>query len=83
MASANRSDADRLVYVLSFRGPPVPRTEPLPISDRESQRTARMERNLRWRRRGGFVLQFLRRVQRGSRYDLRTLWLRLQRPWAR
>lgn len=79
MALANRSEADRLVYVLSFRGTPVPRSQGLPITDREPQQTARMERSRRWRRRGGFVLQFLRWMKRGLRLDWRSLWPRLRR----
>jgi ectoine hydroxylase-related dioxygenase (phytanoyl-CoA dioxygenase family) len=82
-ALPNRSGADRLVYVLAFRGPPLPHPAPVHRAWLESQRTARGERSLRWRSRGGFLVLLLRRVRRLS--DPRTLLLMLQKlaHWGR
>ncbi len=70
-ALPNRSTADRLVYVLTFRGPPIPRRDPGRFEWLESKRTAGLERHLRWRNQGGFWVLMGRRLRRAmqSRYD--------------
>lgn len=78
-ALPNRSTADRLVYVIAFRGPPIPRSEPVHFTWLEAKRTASIERNLRWRRQGGFWVLLLRRLRRVMQADLRTLPHRLQK----
>jgi ectoine hydroxylase-related dioxygenase (phytanoyl-CoA dioxygenase family)/SAM-dependent methyltransferase len=62
-ALANRSRADRLVYVLAFRGPAVPRPTPLQLAWLEGKRTARLERSRRWRNRGGSWVLLARRLR--------------------
>lgn len=62
-AGANRSDADRLVYVLVFRGPVVPRPAPVRLAWIESKRTAGLERSQRWRSRGGGWVLLARRLR--------------------
>lgn len=78
-ALPNRSAADRLVYVLAFRGPPVPRRDPVRFTWIESKRTASLERNLRWRRHGGFWVLLLRRLRQVLQSDFRTLPDKLQK----
>jgi len=81
-ALPNCSDADRLVYVLSFRGPPLARTAPPQPVWLADKRTLGTERHLRWRRHGGFMVLALRRLRRVLWSDPRTLPLRL-RHWMR
>lgn len=70
----NRSKADRLAYVLVFRGPPVARGEPVVHAWLETKRTASRERGLRWRVRGGFMVLALRWLRRALASDRRGLW---------
>lgn len=78
-ALPNRSAIDRLVYVVVFRAPPVPRTEPIHFSWLATKRTASLERRLRWRSRGGFLVLLMRRVRQVLQSDLRTLPFRLRK----
>ncbi len=72
-ALPNQSAADRLVYVIAFRGPPVPRSEPANFIWLESKRTASLERGLRWRSRGGFLVLLMRRLRKLTLSDFRAL----------
>ena len=76
-ALPNRSDADRLAYVLVFRAPPVPRSEPAHFDWLEAKRTASLARGLRWRNHGGFAVLLLRWLRRNLGSDWRALRLRL------
>lgn len=76
-ALPNRSDSDRLAYILVFRGPPVPRSERLHVGWLQAKRTASLERSLRWRYRGGFVVLLMRWLQRALHSDGRELKARL------
>lgn len=78
-ARANRSDADRLAYIVVFRAPPVPRRVPARFAWLVAQRTASLERSLRWRLRGGFLVLMARWLQRNLSSDADELWLRLRR----
>lgn len=70
-ASPNYSAADRLAYIISFRGQPVARREKTPYAWLEEKRTPAKERHLRWRRRGGFLVLLVRRLSRLT--DVRSL----------
>lgn len=78
-ALPNRSSANRLAYVMAFRGPPVPRSEPVHFAWLESQRTASSERSLRWRYRGGLLVLLMRWVRRGLLSDSRRLSFKLRK----
>jgi ectoine hydroxylase-related dioxygenase (phytanoyl-CoA dioxygenase family) len=81
-ALPNHSDADRLVYIVSFRGPPLARSMPLLPDWLAVQRTAASARHLHWLRHGGFAviaLRWLRALLPGSP---RTLPQRI-RHWLR
>lgn len=75
-ALANRSAADRLAYVLVFRAPPVPRVAPARFAWLEGKRTASLERSLRWRHRGGFLVLLARWLRRTLSSDLQVLRLK-------
>lgn len=75
-ALANRSDADRLAYVIVFRAPPVARGAPARFAWLERKRTASLERGLRWRHRGGFLVLLARWLRRTLSSDLRVLFLK-------
>jgi hypothetical protein len=75
-ALANRSAGDRLAYVLVFRAPPVPRREPARFAWLEGKRTASLERGLRWRHRGGFLVLLARWLRRTLSSDPRGLLLK-------
>ena len=80
-ALPNRSAADRLVYVIAFRGPPVPRHEPVTYTWLDSKRTAGIERREQWHRRGGFWVLLARQLRQLLLSDIRALALRLQRSF--
>jgi ectoine hydroxylase-related dioxygenase (phytanoyl-CoA dioxygenase family) len=63
-AGPNRSDRDRLAYVLVFDRLPVPATEPRSFPWRAQQRTARAQRELVWRRQGGLLVHLWRQRSR-------------------
>lgn len=63
-ALPNQSHADRLAYVLVFRGPPLVRKQSLRFSWLESKRTSSLQRRQRWRYRGGFLVLLLRWIRR-------------------
>lgn len=75
-ALANRSTADRLAYVIVFRAPPVPRGAPARCAWLERKRTASLERGLRWRNRGGFVVLLARWLRRTLSSDLHVVVLK-------
>ncbi|MFL5256382.1 MAG: phytanoyl-CoA dioxygenase family protein [Rhodopila sp.] len=77
-AGPNRSDRDRLAYVLVFDRLPVPATEPRSFPWRAQQRTARAQRELVWRRQGGLLVHLWRQRSR-IRLNLRTLWYDMRR----
>lgn len=68
-AGANGTASDRLVYVLVFRGPPVPRVQPSHFDWLERKRTANTERHRKWRRHGGTVVLLRRWFGRVLRSD--------------
>lgn len=78
-ALPNQSAADRLAYVLVFRGPALARSAPLRFSWLETKRTASLERSLLWRSRGGTLVLLMRWLRRTLLMDLRTLPARLKR----
>ena len=83
-ALPNRSDADRLVYVLAFRGIPVARPAPAAFAWLDEKRSANLERSLQWRRHGGDWVLRLRRARRLLGLDLRVLISRLRkRLWGK
>ncbi|MCK7593095.1 phytanoyl-CoA dioxygenase family protein [Pseudomarimonas salicorniae] len=63
-ALPNRSSMDRLAYILVFRGPPLKREKPVKVVWLESKRTSSLQRQRRWRYRGGFAVLLLRRARR-------------------
>ncbi|MDP9141214.1 MAG: phytanoyl-CoA dioxygenase family protein, partial [Pseudomonadota bacterium] len=62
-ALPNRSQADRMVYVLAFRGPPVLRVKPGQLSWLQSKQTASDGRQLQWRKHVGFGVLLIRRLR--------------------
>lgn len=82
-ALPNRTGADRLVYVLVFRSPPVPRRESVRFTWLSAKRTASLERGLRWRNRGGFVVLMARWLRRTLSSDFRALAFKLRQQLRR
>jgi ectoine hydroxylase-related dioxygenase (phytanoyl-CoA dioxygenase family) len=78
-ALPNRTGTDRLAYVLVFRAPPVPRSEPARFTWLATKRTASLERSQRWRSRGGFMVLLGRWLQRTLSSDRRTLQIKVQK----
>jgi ectoine hydroxylase-related dioxygenase (phytanoyl-CoA dioxygenase family) len=78
-ALPNRSDADRLVYVLAFRSAPRPRTDSMHFTWLEAQRTADIERRQRWCPPGGYLVLLLRWLRRLAQLDGRQLKRQPQR----
>lgn len=72
-ALPNRSDGGRLAYVLAFRGPLLPRREPLLFPWLAGKRTASLERSRYWRRHGGYLVLLVRRLRQALLSDPRRL----------
>lgn len=68
-ALPNRSGADRLAYVLSFRGAARPRTDATRFPWLDAQHTEDIARHRRWRRHGGYLVLALRWLQRAVSAD--------------
>ncbi|HEX5757532.1 MAG TPA: phytanoyl-CoA dioxygenase family protein [Arenimonas sp.] len=63
-ALPNQSPADRLAYILVFRGPPLVREPSVSFDWLASKRTSSLQRRHRWHYRGGFLVLFLRWIRR-------------------
>lgn len=78
-ALPNQTQTDRLAYVLVFRAPPIPRAKPVYFTWLETKRTASLERSLRWRKRGGFLVLLLRGLRRVLSFDSHSLPFKLRK----
>ncbi|MGE4049093.1 MAG: phytanoyl-CoA dioxygenase family protein [Acetobacteraceae bacterium] len=78
-ATANVSNRERLAYVLIFDCVPVPTEVPRSFPWRAMQRTARAQRELAWRRRGGLLVHLWRQRSRVRLTSMRTLLFDLRR----
>ncbi len=72
-AGPNVSDRPRLAYVLLFNKTPVPVSQPRAFPWLREQKTARAEREMVWRRRGGLLVHLWRQRNRIKLSDLRTV----------
>jgi len=84
-AGPNSTGEARLAYILAFELPPQPRTEPREFPWNAGRAPAAFARKREWRRRGGVLVEVLRRVRHrlrtnpvGLLYDarvaVRSLW---------
>jgi ectoine hydroxylase-related dioxygenase (phytanoyl-CoA dioxygenase family) len=72
-AGPNVSDRERMAYVLIFDLVPVLAREPRVFPWREKHQTARAQRELAWRRRGGLLVHLWRQRSRVRMTNFRTL----------
>jgi hypothetical protein len=72
-AGPNVSDGDRMAYVLIFDLVPTPAMVPRAFPWRALHQTARAQRELEWRRRGGLVVHLWRQRNRLRLTNIRTL----------
>jgi ectoine hydroxylase-related dioxygenase (phytanoyl-CoA dioxygenase family) len=78
-AGPNVSDRDRMAYVLIFDRVPTPARTLRHFPWREQHRTARAQRELEWRRRGGLLVHLWRQRTRVRLTSVRTLLFDLRR----
>lgn len=78
-AMPNVSGGDRLVYVLVFRGPMLPRREPVVFPWLQTRQHASWQRGRQWLRQGGFAVLLGRSVRRALRADIREVPKQLHR----
>ncbi len=78
-AGPNVSDRPRLAYVLLFNKTPTPVAEKRAFPWLAEQKTARAERELVWRRRGGLLVHLWRQRRRMKLSDIRTVAFDLKR----
>lgn len=78
-ALPNVSTADRLVYVLVFRGAASARSEAQPFPWLSARHTAGLERHRQWLRHGGYRVLLLRWLKHALDADLHALRARLRR----
>ena len=64
-AGPNSSDQPRRAYILAFEVPPRPSTRQRSFYWNHDKQTAGLERKRRWRKRGGIVVEFFRKVRGG------------------
>ena len=78
-AGPNVSADDRMAYVLIFDRVPTPAQAPRHFPWREHHRTARAQRELDWRRRGGLLVHLWRQRTRVRVTSVRTLIFDIRR----
>jgi hypothetical protein len=78
-AGPNRSDHDRMAYVLIFDRVPVPAHQPREFPWRAQHRTARAQREREWRRHGGLLVHLWRQRTRVRVTSVRTLLFDMRR----
>lgn len=78
-AGPNRSDHDRMAYVLIFDRVPTPARQVREFPWRAQQNTARAQRERTWRRHGGLVVHFWRQRSRVQVTSLQTMLFDLRR----
>jgi hypothetical protein len=78
-AGPNVSDRDRMAYVLIFDRVPTSARTLRHFPWREQHRTARAQRELEWRRRGGLLVHLWRQRTRVRLTSVRTLLFDLRR----
>jgi hypothetical protein len=78
-AGTNVSDKPRLAYVLLFNTTPVPVSAPRTFPWLDLQTTARAQRELQWRRRGGLFVHLWRQRNRMKLYNIKTLAFDIKR----
>ncbi len=78
-AGPNISDGPRLAYVLLFNTTPTPVKEPRAFPWLDMQKTARAQRELTWRRRGGLFVHLWRQRNRIKALDMKTIAFDLKR----
>ncbi len=78
-ALPNRSDRDRLAYIIAFIGPPQLRSKSAPrvLPKIGTERMANETRRKRWLLRGGILTAILRRARLGLRSRPGVLWLKI------
>ena len=64
-AGPNSSDQPRRAYILAFEIPPKPCTRKRDFYWNHDKQTAGLNRKRRWRKRGGIIIEFVRKVRAG------------------
>ena len=64
-AGPNNSDAPRRAYILAFEIPPQPSTRQRDFYWNRDKQTAGLDRKRRWRKRGGVLVEFGRKIRAG------------------
>jgi hypothetical protein len=65
-AGPNTTDVARCAYILAFETPPVPAARPRGFHWNRAKRTANVNRRRRWRKRGGILVELVRRLRSGA-----------------
>jgi len=74
-AGPNSSDQPRRAYILAFEIPPKPCTQKRDFYWNHDKQTAGLDRKRRWRKRGGIIIEFVRKVRAGMfRHPARVLF---------
>ncbi len=64
-AGPNSSDQPRAAYILAFEIPPKPSTRQRDFYWNQGKQTSGLDRKRQWRKRGGIVIEFVRKVRAG------------------
>jgi ectoine hydroxylase-related dioxygenase (phytanoyl-CoA dioxygenase family) len=65
-STSNATAAPRLAYIMAFGLPPIPLKEKRVFPWAQEKKTAALEKNRRWMRRGGMFVMFWRKLRRGD-----------------
>jgi hypothetical protein len=80
-AGPNRSSAPRYAFIMAFEIPPVPLQQRRDFYWNREKRAANMTRRRLWRRRGGIVIEALRKLRSGMWRQPARLKFEIRRAW--
>ncbi len=80
-ASPNQSDAPRYAYILVFETPPQALKQPRDLWWLREKESRGIERKRQWRRRGGVLIEVLRKSRDGMWFNPRQLGFEMRRGW--
>lgn len=78
-AGPNTTDLARYAYILAFETPPIPLAEERGFHWNRGKQTANVQRRQRWRKRGGFLVEIVRRLRTGAMSNPQRLMFEIRR----
>jgi len=80
-AGPNQTERPRHAYILAFETPPIPATTPRNFYWNRGKHSAGLERRRAWRKRGGVLIEFGRKLRGGLWRQPRRVLFEAHRAW--